>query len=160
MTSHVVLLGLGKGWSDLPQTCKVRGQAYNLEWVRFRARLWSCWHSSGETFTTFTFGQICVKHAGNQDRHKISEEFEFRQDRAIHFDRSYLSFVCRKKNNIYLTWGKWCQHNGTFSFDRIFLKLADTEDRHYLIKSQTRLIVGQIRQFALELLARAAKYCM
>ena len=33
----------------------------------------------------FIFYQIFVKLAGNQDRHKISHEFEFRPDRISHF---------------------------------------------------------------------------
>ena len=33
----------------------------------------------------FNFDQIFIKFAGKQDRHKILEEFEFRQDRISHF---------------------------------------------------------------------------
>ena len=33
----------------------------------------------------FVFDHIFVKHAGNQDRHKISDEFEFRPDQISHF---------------------------------------------------------------------------
>ena len=35
--------------------------------------------------SSFIFDQIFVKLAGNQDRHKISDEFEFRPDRISHF---------------------------------------------------------------------------
>ena len=34
---------------------------------------------------SFIFDRIFVKLAGNQDRHKISDEFEFRPDRINHF---------------------------------------------------------------------------
>ena len=35
--------------------------------------------------SSFNFYWIFVKLAGNQDRHKISDEFEFRPDRINHF---------------------------------------------------------------------------
>ena len=35
--------------------------------------------------TSFIFDRIFVKHAGNQDSHKISDEFEFKLDRIGHF---------------------------------------------------------------------------
>ena len=35
--------------------------------------------------SSFIFYQIFVKLAGNQDRHKISDEFKFRPDRISHF---------------------------------------------------------------------------
>ena len=38
-----------------------------------------------------TFDWIFVRVAGNEDRHKGSNEFEFGPDRVIHFDYSPLS---------------------------------------------------------------------
>ena len=35
--------------------------------------------------SSFIFDRIIVKLAGNQDSHKISDEFEFRLDRISHF---------------------------------------------------------------------------
>ena len=35
--------------------------------------------------SSFIFDRIFIKLAGNQDRHKISDEFEFWQDRIRHF---------------------------------------------------------------------------
>ena len=35
--------------------------------------------------SSFSFDRIFVKLAGNQDSHKISDEFEFRLDRISHF---------------------------------------------------------------------------
>ena len=35
--------------------------------------------------SSFIFDRIFVKLAGNQDSHKISDEFEFRLDRISHF---------------------------------------------------------------------------
>ena len=43
---------------------------------------------SGETNDVISFSQshlIFVKRAGNEDRHKSSNEFEFGPDRIIHF---------------------------------------------------------------------------
>ena len=40
----------------------------------------SCLHAS-----SFIFDHIIMKVAGNQDRHKISDEFDFGPDQTIHF---------------------------------------------------------------------------
>ena len=39
-----------------------------------------CLHAS-----SFIFGQIIIKVAGNQDRHKSSNEFDFGPDQTTHF---------------------------------------------------------------------------
>ena len=39
-----------------------------------------CLHAS-----SFIFDRIIIKVAGNQDRHKSSDEFDFRPDQATHF---------------------------------------------------------------------------
>ena len=52
--------------------------------------------------SSFIFYWICIKLAGNQDRHKISDEFEFRPDRISHFG---VTCPCgRIKFSIYILW--------------------------------------------------------
>ena len=40
--------------------------------------------------SSFIFYRIIIKVAGNQDRHKSSDEFDFRPDQTTHFGPSYL----------------------------------------------------------------------
>ena len=59
---------------------------------------------------------VFIKLTGNKDRHKISDEFEFRS-----YLTSHLGVTCPlsgEKNDVSVT------------FDWIFVKLAGNEDRH------------------------------
>ena len=52
--------------------------------------------------SAFTFDRIIFKLAGNQDNHKISDEFEFRPDRTMHFGVTF----------------PWVPNNAVFDFVR------------------------------------------
>ena len=69
-----------------------------------------------------SFNLIFMKLADNMDRHKISDEFKFRPDWTI--DCSYLPFSAEKPCI------PPCPEHSPFSFDGIFMKLADNLDRH------------------------------
>ena len=56
--------------------------------------------------------------AGNEDMHKISDEFEFRPDRTTDYGVSCPIM------------GKWCLNASSFIFDRIIIKVAGNQDRH------------------------------
>ena len=84
--------------------------------------------------TLFIFDRIFIKLAGNQDWHKISDEFEFRPDRISHFGVTCL--WRRIKFSVDLLWNLqvlltfqmktyWvpCGHNSSYSFPPIVLKL-------------------------------------
>ena len=73
------------------------------------------------------FDQIFYKLAGNEDRHKISDEFEFRP----YWTASYgLRCLERLKISHILRMGKWCLQASSFIFDSILIKLAGNQDRH------------------------------
>ena len=73
------------------------------------------------------------KLAGKEDRHKISDEFEFRP--SLNFsqigplptelDALTVWKICHR-----MIMGKWCLQASSFIFDRIFVKLAGNQDRH------------------------------
>ena len=63
------------------------------------------------------FSWFFVKLAGNQDRYKISEEFDFGPDRTLHFGDT-----CPFAETI--------SSRLAFNFDPIFVKRAGNEDRH------------------------------
>ena len=75
--------------------------------------------------SSFFFDRIFFKLAGNQDSHKISDEFEFRLDRISHFG---VTCPCgRIKFSIDLL---WCLHLFSVVFDPILFILAGNEDMH------------------------------
>ena len=94
------------------------------------------------------FDLILFILAGNEDMHKISDEFEFWPDRTTDYGVS--SLWASKKNSHRLTMGKCCLHASWFIFDRTIIKVAGTRTG---IKARTSLISGRIRLLTLELLA-------
>ena len=102
-----------------------------------------CLHAS-----SFIFYRIIIKVAGNQERHKISDDFEFRPDWTTDYGVS-CPWVS-KKFPIHLKW-----ENGVAVLARSFFiksssKLLVTRTG---IKVQSSSILGQIRPLILELLA-------
>ena len=89
------------------------------------------WYPQANLFISY---RIFFKLAGNQDRHKISDEFEFQLDRISHFR---VTCPWRRINfSIDLLWNLqvqltfqmkiyWvhCRHNSSYSFPPIILKL-------------------------------------
>ena len=73
------------------------------------------------------FDPIIFKLAGNEDMHKISDEFKFRPDRTTDYGVSCLEV---KTISYRLIMGKWCLHASSFIFDRIIIKVAGNQDRH------------------------------
>ena len=65
--------------------------------------------------------------AGNEDMHKISDEFEFRPDRTTDYG---VSCPWGLKKSHRLIMGKWCLNASSFIFDRIIIKVAGNQDRH------------------------------
>ena len=66
-------------------------------------------------------------HAGNEDMHKISNEFEFWPVRPTDYG---VSCHWGLKNYHRLITGKWCLHACSFIFDRNVIKVAVNQDRH------------------------------
>ena len=60
--------------------------------------------------------------AGNEDMHKISNEFEFRPDRTTDYGVS-CPWACKKKSHR-LIMGKWCFPASSFIFDQIIITVA------------------------------------
>ena len=73
------------------------------------------------------FDPILFILAGNEDMHKISEEFDFLQDWTTDYGVSCLEHL---KISHSLIMGKWCLQGSSFIFDLIFLKLAGNQDNH------------------------------
>ena len=76
------------------------------------------------------FEPILFILAGNEDMHKISDEFEFRPGRTTDYGVS-----CPWASKIFPMWnhiimGKCCLHASSFIFDRITIKVAGNQDRH------------------------------
>ena len=67
----------------------------------------------------FIFNRIFVKLAGNQDMHKMSNQYDFGPDRTIHVGVTNVLAIEWQK-----VCGKPCLHANTVSFDSIFIKLA------------------------------------
>ena len=69
------------------------------------------------------FHSILFKLADNEDKHKLSDEFEFRPDRTTAFEGLKISHRP--------IMGKWCLHaTSSFIFDRIIIKVAGNQVRH------------------------------
>ena len=84
------------------------------------------------------FDPILFILAGDEDMHKILDEFEFRPDRTTYYGVSCpwgLKFSHR------LLMGKWYLHASSFIFDRIIIKVASNQDRH---KSSDELDFGPL----------------
>ena len=95
--------------------------------------------------SSFIFDQIFVKLAGNQDSHKISDEFEFQVDRMRHFG---VTCPCgRIKFSIDIL---GCLYLLSIVFDPILLYL---QVMRTCIKSQRSLTLGQIGPLSMELAA-------
>ena len=67
------------------------------------------------------------KLAGNEDTHKISDEFEFQPDWITDYRVSCLEVL---KISCRLIMGKLCLHASSFIFDRIVITVAGNQDRH------------------------------
>ena len=80
-------------------------------------------------FLCFFFYQIFLELAGNEDRHKIWDEFEFRPDRTSPY-RVRCPWASEKFPTDIM--GKWCLQPSSFIFDRIFVKLSGNQDSHQI----------------------------
>ena len=70
------------------------------------------------------FDLILFILAGNEDMHKISDEFKFQPDWTTDYGIS-----CSWTSNRLIT-GEWCLHASSLIFDRIIIKAAGNQDRH------------------------------
>ena len=90
--------------------------------------------------SSFIFDRIFVKLAGNQDRHKISDEFEFRPDRISHFG---VTCPCgRIKFSIDILWNRQVQL--TFKTLEFFVTLFLGTVRPRRLKLDTHVGSGQM----------------
>ena len=90
--------------------------------------------------SSFIFDRIFVKLAGNQDSHKISNEFEFRLDRISHFGVAY---PCgRIKFSIDILWNLQVQL--TYQTLEFFVTLFSGTVRPRRLKLGTHLGSGQM----------------
>ena len=90
--------------------------------------------------SSFIFYRIFVQLAGNQDRHKISDEFEFRPDRISHF-----RVICpwgRIKFSIDILWNLQVQL--TFQTVEFFVTLFSGTMRPRRLKLGTHVDSGQM----------------
>ena len=117
----VASLGLGKGcirfWGRLDRNSGCFGNrkpplTYNGE---------------NDVSTLVVFDLILFILEGNEEMHKISDDFEFRPDRTTDYRVSCLK---RLKISHKLIMGKCCLHASSFIFDRIIIKIAGNQDRH------------------------------
>ena len=90
--------------------------------------------------SSFIFDQIFVKLAGNQDRHKISDEFEFRPDQISHFRVTCSSG--RIKFSIDILWNLQVQM--TFQTLEFFVTLFSGTVRPKWLKLGTHVGSGQM----------------
>ena len=90
--------------------------------------------------SSFIFYRIFVKLAGYQDRHKISNEFEFRLDRISHF--GVTCFWGRIKFSIDILWNLQVQL--TFQTLEFFVTLFSGTVRPRKLKLGTRMGSGQM----------------
>ena len=75
---------------------------------------------NGENYvSTFSllFLSDLFRLAGNEDRHEISDDFEFLPDRTTPY-------------RVRCIMGKWCLQASSIIFNWIFVKLAGNHDRH------------------------------
>ena len=77
------------------------------------------------TFSRLFFYPIVFILAGNEDMHKISDEFKFWPDWTANYGA-----LEHLKNSHRLIMGKCCFHASSFIFDRIIIKVAGNWDRH------------------------------
>ena len=75
--------------------------------------------------SSLIFDRIIIKVAGNQDRHKSLDEFDFGPDQTTE-----LAALKHLKISHRLIMGKWCLNASSFIFDRIIIKVASNQDRH------------------------------
>ena len=75
----ISLRRVGQSWSNFIRS--ITGGVERLHNVlrQIGSKLW-CLHAS-----SFIFYRIIIKVAGNQDKHKSSDEFDFRPDQTTHF---------------------------------------------------------------------------
>ena len=82
------------------------------------------------------FNHIIFKLAGNQDKHKVSNRFEFQQDQTTHF-----RVMC-----------PWVQIKNC-SFQYNLVKLANNQDRHRVSAELTNSVMSCQQLVMLELFA-------
>ena len=109
-------------------------------WIKFSIDILWCLH-----LFSVVFNPILFILAGNEDMHKISEEYDFRPDWTTDYGVS-----CPwASKNVHLM-GKRCLQASSFIFDWIFIKLAGNQEA---IKSQMSSNSGWIESVTSELLA-------
>ena len=107
---------------------KVLGQTGSKLWFPTESPHWLI---MGKTMSLLFLGCFYPIHfilAGNEDMHKISDEFEFRPDRTTDYGVSCP--WASKKNPHILIMGKCCLHASSFIFYRIIIKTAGNQGRH------------------------------
>ena len=120
--------------------CSITGIGERLHkvFVQIESKVWFPWQQKSPIdlqwgkqclhLFSFVFDQIFFKLAGNEDRHKVLDKFEFPPDRTtLYWVRCPWA---SKKISHRLIMGKWCLQASSFIFDQVFVKLAGNQERH------------------------------
>ena len=105
---------------------KVLGQVGSELWFPWQqiAPIWEkCEH-----YSAYIFDRIFFILAGNEDSHKISDEFEIRVDSTL--DCGVSCPWAFEKIPIDLQWERCCEHSSANISDQIFFILAGNKDNH------------------------------
>ena len=130
----ISLKPVDQSWSNF--MCSITGEGERLHKVfeqtglKLMATESPHWLKMGKTMSppfSVVFNLILFILAGNEDMHKISNEFEFRPDRTPDYR---VSRPWASKKFPRLIMGKCCLHASSFIFDRIIIKVACNQDRH------------------------------
>ena len=97
---------------------------------------------------SFFFYPILFILAGNEDMHKILEEFDFQRDWTL---TTELAALERLKISHGLIMEKWCLQASSFIFYQIFVKLAGNQDSHK-ISDEFELRLDRISHFGVNTL--------
>ena len=108
------------------------------ERIKFSIDILWCLH-----LFSVVFDPILFILAGNEDMHKISDEFDFRPDRTTDYELAALE---RLNISNRLIMGKWCLQASSFIFYRIFIKLAGIQDS-YKISDEFEFWLDRISHF-------------
>ena len=128
---------VGQSWSNF--MCSITRGGERLHVLRqIGTKLWFPWQQKAPIdlqwgnwcihLLSIAFDPILFILAGDENMHKSSDEFKFRQDRTTDYG---VSCPWASKNFSHrLIMGNWFLHAGSFIFYRIISKVAGNQDSH------------------------------
>ena len=125
----------GQSWSNFMCSITWVGERLHKVSGQIGSKLWFPWQH--------VFDPIVFILAGNEDMHKISDNFEFRPVRTTDYR---VSCPWTSKKFPIDIMGKCCLHASSFIFDWIIIKVAGNQERH---RSSVEFVCGlnQTTQF-------------